>query len=341
MNKVRVGILGLGRWGMCHLEAFSSLGTAEVVAICDSSPERLERAGKEYGVANLISSADELIQRDDIDLISVVTFESHHLEPTLKALQSGKHVLVEKPVTTRPYEAKAMQEAAVASGRLLFPGHLLRFDPRYAAIKEAVLSDRVGAPVSMYLKRSREHYLFETFQRVHTVFELMIHDIDLAIWYAGCRVRSVKAYGRSVTASGAASASPEVLWANLEFENGALAVLQSSWVTPDEVGVEIADAIEVIGRSGIAHFETSDSGLQFWNGQGRLTPDTNIHARLHGQSVGCLREQLTYICRCISRGEDPAVISFADAVHGVEVADAIAKSCATGREVVLAESIEL
>lgn len=335
MGKVRVGILGLGRWGMCHLEAYSSLGQAEVVAICDSSLERLEHAGKEYGITNLYLNADDLIQRDDIDLISVVTFESQHLEPTVKALQSGKHVLVEKPVTTRPDEAKAMQAAAAQNGRLLFPGHLLRFDPRYAAIKEAVQSNQVGTPVSMYMKRSREQYLFETFQRTHTVFELMIHDIDLAIWYAGCRVKSVKAYGKSV--SGAAS--PEVLWANLEFENGALAVLQSNWMTPDEAGVEIADAIEVIGRSGTAHFETSNSGLQIWNGRGRLTPDMNIHAKLHGQSVGCLREQLTYICRCITRGEEPAVISFDDAVHGVEVADAIAASCATGREISLGETV--
>ncbi|MCD9022457.1 Gfo/Idh/MocA family protein [Cohnella silvisoli] len=335
MNKVRVGILGLGRWGMCHLEAYSSLGQAEVVAICDSSPERLERAGKEYGVANLHINADDLLQREDIDLISVVTFESQHLEPTLKALQSGKHVLVEKPVTTRTDEAKAMQAAAAESGRLLMPGHLLRFDPRYAAIKEAVQSDRVGTPISMYMKRSRERYLFETFQRVHTVFELMIHDIDLAIWYAGCRVRNVKAYGKSV--SGAAS--PEVLWANLEFENGAIAVLHSNWMTPNEAGVEIADAIEVIGQSGTAHFETSDSGFQIWNSGGRLTPDMNIHAKLHGQSVGCLREQLTYICRCISRGEEPGVISFADAVHGVEVADAIVASCATGREIAIGETI--
>ncbi|WP_217591700.1 Gfo/Idh/MocA family protein [Cohnella sp. GbtcB17] len=337
MDKVRVGILGLGRWGMCHLEAFSSLGTAEVVAICDSSPDRLEQAGKAYGIANVYQNADDLIRRDDIDLVSVVTFESQHLEPTVKALKSGKHVIVEKPVTTRPDEARAMQEAAAASGKLLFPGHLLRFDPRYAAIKEALQSDRVGAPVSMYMKRSREQFLFQTFQRVHTVFELMIHDIDLAIWYVGCRVRSVKAYGRTVRHPGAAA--PEVLWANLEFENGTLAVLNSSWTTPDQAGVEIADAIEVIGRSGTARFETSDGGLQFWNDTGRLTPDTDIHARLHGQSVGCLREQLTYICRCIGRGEAPAVISFSDAVHGVEVADAIVASCKSGREVSLGEPV--
>ncbi|MCU6711286.1 Gfo/Idh/MocA family oxidoreductase [Paenibacillus sp. J5C_2022] len=331
MNKVKVGILGLGRWGMCHLEAFSALGQAEVVAICDRSPERLEQAGKTYGIKRLYYDENDLLQDASIDLISVVTFESQHLEPALKALQYGKHVLVEKPVTTRPEEALKMQAAAAASGRLILPGHLLRFDPRYAAIKDAIQSNQVGTPVSMYMKRSRERYLFETFKRVHTVFELMIHDIDLAIWYAGSRVVKVKAYGR--TLSGATS--PEVLWANLEFENGAIAVLHSNWLTPDKAGIEIADAIEVIGLSGIAHFETSQSGLHIWSGEGRQTPDMNIHVKLHGATVGSLREQLTYICRCIASGEDPAVISFADAVHGIEVANVIVASCETGCEVMV------
>ncbi|UVI28537.1 Gfo/Idh/MocA family protein [Paenibacillus spongiae] len=331
MNKARVGIIGLGRWGMCHLEAYSSLAQAEVVAVCDSSEERLEIAGREYGIEHRYLNADELLQRDDLDLISVVTIEHAHLDPTVKALRSGKHVLVEKPVAIDPGEARAMQAAAAESGRLLIPGHLLRFDPRYAAIKAAIGTERIGRPVSMYMKRAREQFLFETFQRTHTVYELMIHDLDLAIWYAGSRVKSVRAYGRSV--SGAAA--PEVLWANLEFENGTLAVLHSNWMTPNAAGIEIADAIEVIGTHGTAQFETSNTGLQFWSSAGRFSPDMNIHTTLHGQSIGSLREQLTYICRCIARGESPDVVSFADAVHGIEVADAIAASCASGRDIVL------
>jgi UDP-N-acetylglucosamine 3-dehydrogenase len=336
MDKVKVGILGLGRWGMNHLEAFCSLAQAEVVAVCDHSPEKLELAGQKYGIKQLYANVDDLILNDDIDLISVVTFESQHLEPTLKALRSGKHVLVEKPVTTRPEEAREMQAVAADSGSLLLPGHLLRFDPRYAAIKEAIQSGKVGTPVSMYMKRAREQFLFDTFKRVHTVYELMIHDIDLAIWYAGCRVQKVKAYGRTLSGS----SSPEVLWANLEFENGAIAVLHSNWMTPDAAGIEIADAIEVIGQRGTAHFESSHSGLHIWDGGGRWTPDIHIHVKLHGETIGSLREQFTYICRCIAQGAEPSVISFADAVHGVEVADAIVASCEKGQEIVLGVSVQ-
>ncbi|MBP1988751.1 Gfo/Idh/MocA family protein [Paenibacillus eucommiae] len=329
MEKVRVGIIGLGRWGECHLEAFSSLPQAEVVAVCDMNQERLDNAGKKYGVKNLYLQYEDLIKRDDIDLVSVVTFEKNHLEPTLLALKSGKHVLVEKPITTRLDEARQMQAAAQESGRYVLPAHLLRFDPRYAEIYQAIHSNRVGKPVSMHMKRAREKFLFATFQRTHTVYELTIHDLDLAIWYAGSRVKSVKAYGKSLTGAPA----PEVLWACLEFESGAVAILHSNWMTPDEAGIEIADSIEVIGELGTASFETSHSGLQIWNKSGRNSPDTHIHFQLFGQTVGSLREQFMYICRCLTSGETPEQISFTDAVHGVEVADAIVKSCETGQEI--------
>ncbi|WP_158302028.1 Gfo/Idh/MocA family protein [Paenibacillus mesophilus] len=331
-GKVRVGIIGLGSWGECHLEAFHALPHAEVVAVCDTRADRLKHAEAEYGVRHCYTDYEQLLEREDIDLVSVVTFEKMHLEPTVKALRSGKHVLVEKPVSTRKSEALEMRKVAGEYGRYVLPGHLLRFDPRYADMKRAINAGEIGQPVSMYMKRSRENKLFATYRRTHTVYELTIHDIDLAIWYAGSRVKSVRAHGRSVTNSDV----PEVLWACLEFENGTLAHLHSNWMTPDKAGIAIADQIEVIGSKGTAHFETSNSGLQIWNGSGRTTPDTNIHIKtMHKQTAGSLREQLIYICDCLNRGIAPDYISFEDAIHGVEVADAIVQSADAGKEIVI------
>lgn len=329
MKEVKVGIIGLGAWGESHLEAYSSLPHVRVVAVCDNREERLEAAAGKYRVSNCYTDYRDLLGHGEIELVSVVTYEKEHLEPVLAALNAGKHVLVEKPVSTLPEEAKRMRQAALDNGRFLLPGHLLRFDPRYVGIHEAIRNDKIGKPVSLYMKRSREKKLFPLYQRTHTVFELTIHDLDLAIWYAGSRVTTVKAYGQRMAAAG----SPEVLWVCLEFANGAVAFLHSNWMTPNEAKIVIADAIEVVGERGTAHFETSNSGLQVWNEEGRSSPDTNLHYRMLGQSVGALREQLLYICRCLADGRSPDYISFDDAVHGVEVADAVVKSCETGLEV--------
>jgi UDP-N-acetylglucosamine 3-dehydrogenase len=333
MNKLRVGVIGLGSWGMCHLEAFRCLPQVEIVAVCDNRPERRELAEQRFPQAAIYASYEELLSRDDLDLVSVVTYEKEHLAPTLAALASGKHVIVEKPVSTLPEEARRMFDAARVAGRLVLPGHLLRFDPRYAEIKRRITDGGVGKPVSMFFKRSREHSLFETYKRTHTVYELSVHDLDLAIWYAGSRVVSVRAQGCYIEGVEA----PEVLWSTLVFENGAIAVLHSNWMTPDAAGIAIVDQVEVIGTEGVAHFETSGSGLQVWNDGGRRTTEFAIHHEFNGKVYGALRDQLGYIADgLLAGGQGLDYLSFDDAIHGSEVAAAIVEACATGREVSVA-----
>jgi predicted dehydrogenase len=331
MKKVRVGIIGLGSWGSCHLEAYAAMPQAEVVAVCDRNAERAQELAQKFGVPHAYSESDELLAREDLDMVSIVTFENDHFGPAIRALESGKHVLVEKPVSTKLHEAKKMMETAEACGRYIFPGHLLRFEPRCAEIYKAIRSGRVGAPESMYFKRGRTKRMFQTYKRIHTVFELTVHDLDLAIWYADSRVKSVKAYARKINDT----AVPDLLWACLQFENGTLAFLHSNWMSPDEAGIVMNDSVEVIGANGIAQFENSGSNLQLWDASGRHSPDFYIHHVLNGSSFGALREQLNYACGCAASGTKPEYTSFADAVHGIEVAEAIIRSSETGSEIFL------
>lgn len=329
MSKARIGIIGLGGWGSCHLEAFSSMPQAEVVAVCDMNGDRVRELADRYDVPHVYTDSGELLDRDDIDLVCIVTFENNHFGPAIRALESGKHVLVEKPVSTKLSEAAAMLKAAEQNDRLIFAGHLLRFEPRYAQIYDAIRSGRIGEPQSMFFKRGRTKNMFQTYKRTHTVYELSVHDLDLAIWYAGSRVTKVKAYGKKVHDT----AVPDILWASLEFANGTIATLHSNWMTPDEAGIVMNDAVEVIGRNGTAQFENSGSNLQLWDASGRHSPDFFIHNALSGSSFGALREQLTYICGCVADGAEPRYTSFDDAVHGIAVAEAIIQSYESGQEV--------
>lgn len=333
MKRLKAGIIGLGSWGECHLQAYRALSGVEVTAICDANESRLDAMVGKYRVPHAFTGYEELLERDDIDLVSVVTFEKNHLAPVLAALRAGKHVLVEKPVSTDLADIRQMQAVAEQCGKHVLPGHLLRFDPRYAEIYEALKhGGRLGRPVSIFLKRSRAKSLFATYQRTHTVYELTVHDLDLAIWYAGSRVKKVRAMGRYALKGRA----PDVLWSTLEFENGVVAVIGSNWMNPDEAGIAMFDAAEIIGEQGVAHFETSHSGTQVWDDEtGRHSPDQNIHYTLAGKAGGCLKDQLAYISDCLIRGEAPDYISFADAVHGIEVAGAIEKAAESGLEILL------
>ena len=331
MRKMKAAVIGLGSWGECHLEAFRSLPQVEIAAICDNREDRLNEMGNKFGVERRYTNYEQLMEQTDIDLVNVATFEKGHLRPTLLALQSGKHVLVEKPITTDVVEAHDMYRMAQQCGKQVIPGHLLRFDPRYAELKSAIQNGSFGQVASMFFKRSRQKSLFATYSRTHTVYELTVHDLDLAVWYAGSKVKSVRAYAQHLSEN----AAPESLWANLTFENGMFAVLHSNWLTPDKAGVEIFDSVEVSGSEGKAHFETSNAGLHLWNEEGSLSKEFFIHHQRNGHTYGALRDQLDYISNCILNGTGFEYVSFADAVHVIEIADAIVKSAESGQDIFL------
>ena len=331
IEKVRVALVGVGSWGQCHLEAYLSLPQVEVVALCDTRIDHLNGVADRHGIVDRYDSTDALWQRDDIDLVDVATAESMHLVPVLGALNAGKHVLVEKPVAIEVTEAQAMQQAAEKNNCFLMPGHILRFDPRYAEIRSAIRENRIGEVVSIHSKRGRPKSQFKLYNRIHTAYVLMVHDIDLALWYAGSRVRSVRAYERSITGGDA----PDLLWACLEFASGAIAVLQSSWLTPDQTHIEMADATEVIGAEGVLHVDAVGGGFERWDATGRHPAGPHIHHRVAGRVVGALRDELSYFCDCIRNDQAPSYIPFADAIHGLEVIETVVRSARTGQEVSL------
>ena len=340
MNTVNVAVLGLGGWGECHVQAIQSLPQATIAAIYDSDEQRTAHIAARYGVPAL-RSPEELWASDEVDLVIVATPEAHHFEAVTRALETGKHVFVEKPVSTSPDQARAMSHAAGVAGRLLVPGHILRFDARYASIKTHLEQDRIGRVLSLFSKRARPQEQLAIHGRAPTVFTLMVHDIDLALWWIGERVTRVRGHALRVAASQRVTTgeAPDILWATLEFESGALATLQSSWLLPAAARIEMADSAEIIGERGMLNAQTSDSGFEWWSDEahsaGRHSPDLGIHSQLAGRATGALFTQLGYLCDCIRERKSPDYVSFEDAVHGVEIAAAIIQSAREEREVSL------
>src|SRR6202023_372625 len=105
------------------------------------------------------------------DAVSVVTTEDQHLEPVLSALEHGKHVFVEKPLATRLADAEKMLEAARQTDLILMPGHILRFETKYATVKEKLQSGRLGRIVSIYAKRNRPKWQGSIYKRTPLVLE--------------------------------------------------------------------------------------------------------------------------------------------------------------------------
>ena len=163
---VRIGIVGIGFMGMIHYLAASKLGGGKVAAVCSRDPKKLAGdwtgirgnfgpKGSQVDLSGVSKYPDvaDLLADPAIDLVDLCVPNDEHARLTIRALEAGKHVLVEKPIALSTADADAMVDAARAGGKLLMVGHVLPFFPEFAFAREAIRSGKYGALRAAHLTR--------------------------------------------------------------------------------------------------------------------------------------------------------------------------------------------
>lgn len=329
LDRLGVGVIGLGGWGEVHVQAWQSLPLVKVQAVCSRRPERATEIAQRFGIARCYSTPEELVADPHVDVVSVVNDERAHRPAVLAAVAAGKPVLVEKPIATRLDDARAMVEAAETAGVPLMPAHVLRFDTRLAMLKDRLLVGELGRVVSIYARRLIPRDRYATYQRTHPALNAAIHDIDLALWYADSPVTAVRAYERNIQGGQA----PDVLWATIEFASGALAVIENLWLVPEQAGVWLDAETEVVGSDGMARVRFPSDAMSLWLQRAPQAPDTTLVPIAGGTMQGALCDQFAYFVRCVVAGDPPTRVTGGDALRSLEVTLAIMESAASNREV--------
>lgn len=331
MEKIQIGIIGVGAFGESHIIGYKSLPYVNIAAVCDANEKRAREIAARYEIQKTYTDCNEMLRDTGLDAVSICTPEEFHLAPTLAALRAGKHALVEKPIATNLEDAREMIAAARAANVFLTVGHILRFETRYALVQEKIAAGELGKIISLTARRNRPKFLARTYLRTHGILEASIHDIDILLWYTRARVKRVRAISRNT----AEYPNPDATWALLEFQNGAVASLENLWLNPDNGGIGTNDALQVTGTHGIANIDFVNTGLSLWYESGYLVPDISHEPRVRGEMFGALKEELAYFTRCILENRAPGVVSLDDALHGLEIALAIIQAAKTERDVSL------
>jgi UDP-N-acetylglucosamine 3-dehydrogenase len=329
MNRVKVGIIGVGLWGVNHIEAYRGLPHAEVFAVADSSPGQAEAVAKAFNIPHWFENSEELCALDEIHAVSIVTPETEHVGPVEAASRAGKHILLEKPIASSVVDAQRMISIARESDVILMPGHLLRFETRYALIKESLLRDEFGSVASIQARRNRTKGTFKKYSHVHPIFSVAVHDIDLLGWYSQSSVKRVRGYQRSIQGGPV----PDLIWGIIEFSNGVLGIIETTWLTPDAAGVASNDTLQLTGDKGIARLDLVDGGLSFWKENGLFIPDTIGAPRIRGHVHGSLASELSYFLNCVIDRTKPSVVTAEEALEGIRIAAALVKSASEERDV--------
>jgi len=330
MNKLRIGLIGCGAFGESHLATFAGIPYAEVVAVTDLHQERASQMASRYGVPKVARDFRELCGFRDIDAVDVVTTEDQHLEPVLAALGAGKHVFVEKPMATSVEDAQKMLEAARERDLILMPGHVCRFETKYATVKEQLAAGQLGRIVSLSARQNRPKGLAATYKRTHQALVCSVHDIDIMLWYTGRRVKRVRGYEVRLEPG----IGPDLTCGILEFDGGAIGFVQTMWLLPDKARV-LDDAMQVITTAGVANIDVH-SGLSFWKEDGQEIPEISYEPRLRGAVFGALREELSYFALCVLDNKQPSVVTPEEGLEAVRTTVALIESACSDREIQIA-----
>ncbi len=328
LSQLRVGLIGCGSFGESHLATFDGIPYARVIAVTDLAPERARRAAERYGIPHVARDIEELVTMPDIQAVSVVTTEDQHLEPVLAALARGKHVFVEKPMATSVEHAQQMIDAASNSGLILMPGHLLRFESKYATVREQLIAGRLGRILSIYARRNRPKWQGRIYKRTPLVLETAIHDIDTMLWYVGTKVKSV--WGWDVSAE--MDSQADLFCGVLRFEGGVIGIIQTSWILPDKTPF-LDDCMQVLTASGVANIDVLHSGLSLWTEDGVEGPDVSYEPRLFNSVYGALREELAYFALCCLERSQPTIVTATDGLEAIKVSLALVQAAAENREI--------
>ena len=141
---VRIAIISASEMGKVHIEAVTRNPKLELAAICDIDEERLKAAGEKFGVKTLYTDYRDILKDDSIEAVLVATPDQLHREMTIAALESGKHVLCEKPMALSLEDCRAMIDASKRTGKKLMIGQICRYTPGFIAAKKLVEDGEIG-----------------------------------------------------------------------------------------------------------------------------------------------------------------------------------------------------
>ena len=302
---LRVGVIGTGRLGKQHVRILKRVPEVDFVGSFDIDTKKSMEIADEFDAMGFQSS-EELLK--NVDAVSIVVPTVNHPEVAVAALNAGKHVFLEKPIAATVPEAETITQAAADAGRVLQIGHVERFN-------EAISKCRpyIESPSFVEIHRLAPFNIRGI--DVSVIMDLMIHDIDLLLYFLGKTPIDVRAKGAGILTD-----APDIVNARLEFEDGCVANLTSS-----RVSLEPTRKIRVFSprrylsidllEGKIKHFQKGDSfdlGVEMLKkNKGKLS-DVSLHdflqideTLIEGEEP--LYNELRSFCVAVVNGTAPEV----------------------------------
>lgn len=340
MQKLKVGVIGLGLFGDMETSILSQLPNVQIEALSTTTKSRLEEIGAKYRVRKLFTDYQQLLEDKDIEAVFIVSAAKRHTQQALDSIFAGKHVFLEKPAALSYNDTESIINTAKKNGIILMVGHERRFETGNAIIKKYLDEKKFGKLLYLIFRLNISRHYFDDSNETysHPVFETMSHDINLALWFVHSKV--VKIYAKQIYEF--SDKRPDACLAILTFKNGVVSFFETNWLIPIgaprnhwKYGGTMDIGNEIVGSRMTAKTNLINSSLTFWDDERVLCPEKELWPEANERVEGALRNELIHFVDCALKGEQSKIASNDDVLYEAKLIDAIIESATSDKEIVL------
>lgn len=318
-SKVNVGVIGTGHLGSLHAKMYTEIEPVNFVGVYDVDGEKRKEVASKFKVIPF-PSLDELLS--NVDAVSIATVTTTHYEVAKQAMNAGKHVLIEKPITSTLAEADELLALAKQKNVLIQVGHIERFNPAIVSLESYQLKP-------MFIESHRLAQFNPRGTDVAVVLDLMIHDIDIILSLVNSPVKQIDANGVAVV-----SDTPDIANARLQFQNGCVANVTASRISQKKMRkmrmFQHNAYIAIDFQQGSADvFRLGKEGEgSIWSTMllGKIGEGKNKRSIIYEQpeikKINALKYELESFVNAVQNGSRP-IVNGEDGRHALEVAQEI------------------
>jgi len=317
-DQVGVAILGCGYWGINYVRVFTELPESRVIGVCDCRTDRLRQVEPRFPDVELTTDVEDALRLEGADAVVVCTEATAHHTLARRCLEAGKHVLVEKPLTTAVADAEELMALAGSKGVTLMVGHTFLYNAGIRKVKAYIEQGEAGRIYYLYARRTN---LGPIRQDVNALWDLAPHDVSIFNYLLDSGPEWVSAVGAKILRN----SREDVGFISLGYHDGIVGHIHVSWADPNKVR-----EVVVVGSDRRIVFNDLDALERvrvFEKGVALAPPEVSSYGEYHllmrdGDIISPrvevsepLKNQCSHFLECVTQGSCPLT----DGREGLEV----------------------
>lgn len=339
MKLLNTAVVGCGLFGENHVRAYAQHPRAHCAAIYDLNYNRAKEVAKKYG-AKAVRTLDAIAGDKSIRAVSIATPDFAHAETALALLAAGKHLLIEKPLTTSTAEARQIVAAAKKARRTVMVDFHNRWNPPFLALKQRIEAGELGKPVMGYIRLSNPHTIpfgmLAWAGKSGPQWFLLPHAVDLMRWLiGGQKAVCVTAHARREILKRRGADTYDAIQATVAFED-CFITFETCWILPKSWPTLIDFQMSLVGSRSAAQVNCTEQGLRVAGTERFETPFTAGLLDAFGVPQGFVVMPIYHFVDCLLAGRPP-VVSAEDGLATTQIIEAMVRSIEERRTVEIGE----